>query len=127
MFRDFFLDESKFGGSVPSINLDPQNKKTSSKTKIESLTNGFCIQQNIRLLQSLYRRVEDIDLIVGATLELPAFEGASVGNTFLCLIADQFLRLKTGDRFFYEVGGQPGSFTTSESLFRSLHELVTSP
>jgi len=58
----------------------------------------------------LYRRVEDIDLMVGATLEQPAFEGSAVGNTFLCLISDQFLRLKQGDRFFYEFGDQPGSF-----------------
>ena len=52
----------------------------------------------------------DIDLIIGANLETPAFEGAMVGNTILCLIADQFLRLKQGDRFYYEHGGQPGSF-----------------
>jgi len=44
-------------------------------------------------------------------MEQPSFEGAIMGNTFLCLFADQFLRLKQGDRFFYEHGGQPGSFT----------------
>ncbi len=49
---------------------------------------------------------------MGATLEQPSFEGAIVGNTFLCLIADQFLRLKQGDRFFYEHGGQSASFTS---------------
>jgi peroxidase len=66
----------------------------------------------VNILKTLYLKVEDIDLIVGATMEQASFECAIVGNTFLCLIADQFLRLKQGDRFFYEHGGQPGSFTS---------------
>ena len=39
---------------------------------------------------------------------------ALVGDTFLCLIGDQFARLKLGDRYFYDLGGQSGSFTKSK-------------
>lgn len=34
-----------------------------------------------------------------------------VGPTARCVIADGFYRLRVADRFFYDVQGQPGSFT----------------
>ena len=47
----------------------------------------------------MYSRVEDIDLFVGLSLEEPDPEaGAPVGLTFMCLIGDQFAKLKKGDR-----------------------------
>lgn len=54
--------------------------------------------------------MEDIDLVVGLLLEKPS-DGAMVGPTTRCIIADSFYRFKAGDRFFYDVQGQPGSFT----------------
>ena len=56
--------------------------------------------------------MEDIDLFIGGLLEAPSPSSkALVGDTFLCLIGDQFARLKLGDRYFYDLGGQEGSFT----------------
>lgn len=61
----------------------------------------------------LYRSVEDIDLFIAGISERSA-KGALLGPTFQCIMADQFLRLKRGDRFFYDLGGQPHSFTIEQ-------------
>ena len=38
-------------------------------------------------------------------------DGQLVGCTFLCLIGDVFARARLGDRFFYDLPNQAGSFT----------------
>jgi len=54
-----------------------------------------------KTLQTLYGNVNNIDLWVGGLAEkhLP---GSSVGPTFSRIIADQFQRLRDGDRFWYQ-------------------------
>lgn len=66
--------------------------------------------QAIQILKTLYATVNDIDLHVGTLLEVPE-EGSVVGPTSRCILSDSFFRYKNGDRFFYDVQGQPGSFT----------------
>lgn len=34
-----------------------------------------------------------------------------VGPSAACVIGDSFYRFRAGDRFFYDVQGQPGSFS----------------
>ena len=38
-------------------------------------------------------------------------DDALIGDTFSCLIGDTFARVKYGDRFFYDLEGQAGSFS----------------
>lgn len=66
-------------------------------------------------LANVYRTPDDIDLFVGGLLET-ARDDAVVGPTFSEIIADQFTRLRKGDRFFYEHGPEinPGSFTPQQ-------------
>lgn len=71
---------------------------------------GHLDPRTLEDISSLYESVHDIDLYTGALAELPN-AGSIVGSTFMCLIADQFVRLQRGDRFWYELDGQPHSFT----------------
>ncbi|CAI6345034.1 unnamed protein product [Macrosiphum euphorbiae] len=65
--------------------------------------------QTITRLARLYGSVDEIDLYIGGVSEKP-MKDALVGPTFVCIIGDQFSRLRRGDRFFYEEGGHPSSF-----------------
>ncbi|XP_044742884.1 chorion peroxidase isoform X2 [Chrysoperla carnea] len=67
------------------------------------------------ILSKLYQTPDDIDLFVGGILEPPEF-GSIVGKTFRDIIAEQFSRLRQGDRYFYEHNPNinPGYFTREQ-------------
>ena len=48
---------------------------------------------NVARLQALYSSVDDIDVFIGGILE-PAVNGSLLGPTFLCIIGDQFQRIR---------------------------------
>jgi peroxidase len=67
-------------------------------TSFADITSDSNLQQT---LQSLYGSVDNIDLWVGALAE-DHVPGASVGELARTIIADQFERLRDGDRFWYQ-------------------------
>ncbi|XP_014241240.1 peroxidase-like [Cimex lectularius] len=69
--------------------------------------------QTVRILSNLYTNVNEIDLFIGAVAEHHK-EGAILGPTLVCLVGDQFARLRRADRFFYEEGNQPSSFSAKQ-------------
>lgn len=73
----------------------------------------FLFHQTITRLARLYGSVDEVDLYIGGVSEKP-LKDALVGPTFVCIIGDQFSRLRRGDRFFYEEGGHPSSFDQGE-------------
>ena len=65
----------------------------------------------IEKMASLYKSPDEVDLYMAGMSERVTSTGGILGHTFSHIIADQFARLKEGDRFFYELAGQPSSFT----------------
>ena len=66
---------------------------------LEVLSNGDLDLKN--KLTQLYGSPNNIDLFVGGLLETPS-SGSLVGETFHRLIEDQFSKLRSGDRFWYQ-------------------------
>ncbi|XP_050665230.1 peroxidase isoform X2 [Leptidea sinapis] len=73
----------------------------------------FIAKENVDLLATLYEHVEDVDLVVGGSLEVNVI-GAQAGPTFLCILTEQFYRTRVGDRYFYETGDPDIAFTPSQ-------------
>lgn len=66
-------------------------------------------------LSHVYASPEDIDLWVGGLLEQSQGD-ALVGPTFADIIADQFVRFRRGDRYFFEHGPEinPAAFSQAQ-------------
>ncbi|XP_037084821.1 peroxidase-like [Pollicipes pollicipes] len=75
--------------------------------------NRLMSSRAIDQLRSLYDDPQDVDLFIGGLAERRA-AGAQVGPTFQCLIGQQFFDVRFGDRFFYDNGGFPHSFTAAQ-------------
>lgn len=79
--------------------------------------------QTITRLARLYGSVDEIDLFIGGVSEKP-MKDALVGPTFVCIIGDQFSRLRRGDRFFYEEGGQASSFDQGKTILNKIIKTI---
>ena len=50
--------------------------------------------QVVGVLSKVYTSVDDIDLFVGGLAEKNPLDDSLLGPTFICIIADNFLKLK---------------------------------
>ena len=64
----------------------------------------------VEILEELYESPDDIDLWVGGLVEAPQGD-ARIGPLFSCLVKEQFLALRDGDRLWYE---REGVFTAAQ-------------
>merc|ERR1719367_949496 len=69
--------------------------------------------ETVDRLSRVYSHVDDIDLFTGGLSERPV-TGGVVGPTFACIVGQQFLNLRKGDRFWYENGNHPGAFKADQ-------------
>lgn len=73
-----------------------------------ALTSDPVLQANF---QAVYENIDSVDLFMGGLAEAHA-PGAVVGPTFQAIIADQFQRVRSGDRFFWMNQGFDGPTRT---------------
>ena len=81
-------------------------------SKFSEMTDVINVE-TVDRLRKVYGHVDDIDLFTGGLAERPV-TGGVVGPTFACIIGQQFLNLRKGDRFWYENGNHPGAFTPEQ-------------
>lgn len=66
-----------------------------------------------KMYSEIYKSVADIDLWSAGVSERP-LPGSMLGPVFSCIIATQLQRARQGDRYWYELPGQPSSFTPKQ-------------
>ncbi|MBL8830435.1 MAG: LEPR-XLL domain-containing protein, partial [Planctomycetaceae bacterium] len=109
--RNFLFGPPGSGGlDLASLNIErgrdhglADYNSTRAAYNLPKVTSFAQITSNVELqgkLQQLYGSVDNVDLWVGALAE-DHVAGASVGPTLKAIIADQFTRLRDGDRLFY--------------------------
>jgi len=104
---------------IPGYNSYRQMCASGTYKDVRSFTelnnDGYLSGSDVRKLESHYDHIDDIDLFVAGVLEAPHLD-ALVGPAFKCIIGDQFIRLKEGDRFWYENGEDPNTRFTLRQL-----------
>ncbi len=74
---------------------------------------GTMSNKTVSAYARTYSSPEDIDLWSAGISEI-SLPGSMVGPTFACIIGKQFHNFRFGDRFWYENGGWPSSFTLEQ-------------
>lgn len=125
-----FLFKNRFGERPYGMDLAAVNIHRGRDHGIGTYTQlaTHCLQQSfgtwpslrkvmsadaVKRLQLVYDDPQDVDLFIGGLMETHA-DGAKVGPTFQCIIADTFFRLRFGDRFFYDNSNMAHSFTAAQ-------------
>eukprot|EP00095_Tigriopus_kingsejongensis_P008509 snap_masked-scaffold181_size278858-processed-gene-1.12 protein:Tk08509 transcript:snap_masked-scaffold181_size278858-processed-gene-1.12-mRNA-1 annotation:"hypothetical protein DAPPUDRAFT_301956" len=74
---------------------------------------GSMPNETVNAYQRVYASPADIDLFSAGVAEWPV-QGSMLGPTFACIMGKQFRSFRFGDRFWYENGGLPSSFTLEQ-------------
>lgn len=75
--------------------------------------NRFIPAEIVAMFRQLYESWLDIDLYTAGVTERH-FVDADIGPTFACILGIQYYHVKFGDRYYYEHGGQSGSFNLAQ-------------
>lgn len=83
---------------LPDYNATRQAFGLPAMTSLDQISDDPAIDAG---LASVYSTIDEVDPWVGLLAE-PAVDGSMVGETLQVILVDQFTRLRSGDRFWYE-------------------------
>jgi hypothetical protein len=83
---------------LPSYNQARIDYGLAPATSFADITSNISVQHR---LEAVYASVDDVDPWIGAVAE-DHLDGAMVGELLEAVLADQFRRVRDGDRFYYE-------------------------
>lgn len=88
---------------VPTYNMVRENLGLGRRERWEDLTDDVVLQEKLASVfgSNAQGGIDRIDLWTGGLCE-KKWEGASVGETFWHIVRNQFLKVRHGDRFWYE-------------------------
>ncbi len=90
---------------IPGYNAFRKYCRLGSVKTLDETKNEIKDPENIKILKQLYGDNPDlVELWIAGLAETPV-KGGSVGPIFNCIIRNQFLRTRAGDRFHYERRG----------------------
>ncbi|XP_035901442.1 peroxidase-like [Anopheles stephensi] len=85
--------------------------------------NKVLLPEAIELLSIYYKSVDDLDLSVGLAFE-KKIDGTETGMVMRCIMSEQFLRTRKGDRFFYENGNHLSARELTEIRKASMAKIL---
>lgn len=74
---------------------------------------GIFDDDSLSRIATIFKSVDDIDPYSGMLAEMP-IHGGMLGPTLSCILSDQFVRLRRGDRYWYETGELPQAFSPEQ-------------
>ena len=84
---------------------------------------GSFTNETLQKYSRTYATPDDIDLWSGGISERP-MPGSMVGPVFGCIMGETFKNLRYGDRFWFENGGWPNSFTIGITKYTVINSVT---
>lgn len=98
-------------GVAPFVDYIPYCTNRPTQINTWRDLNPYFTRDSLDILQEVYDSPRDVDLLVALIGERRNAPYAMFGKIGTCIVAEQFRRLKFGDRFFYQWTDEPHAFT----------------
>ncbi|KAL7017804.1 hypothetical protein ACKWTF_010537 [Chironomus riparius] len=121
-----FRMQKKYGGDLKAIDIQRgRDHGLASYNDLRSFCNlpratkwedfgDHIPMSDVENLKKVYAHVDDVDLNVGSSLEIPFRPDSMIGITYTCLLRIQVKNLRVADRYWFENNDPAAKFTPNQ-------------